>query len=233
MKKFTSLFSAGIILSTMVGGGLTAFADEVTPEEPTSSVVDTKKTPVTATFELPTNGGENPSVPGDPDDNDNTNNNSDQAFAIAYQPKEFNFGTTKLKDKGEQVISSTNTKTYHVGVKDKRRKNEAWNLNAVLEWTGANKDQMTGTTIKVSGASVKKNVNGNLEGQANPDGVSGSAEFTLGTSSTNVMTASAQQRNDVYDDQLTNVQLVIPEAGNVAAGTYNGTVTWTLESAPK
>ncbi|EME7220948.1 WxL domain-containing protein [Enterococcus faecium] len=223
MKKFTSLFSAGIILSTMVGGGLTTFAD----------TVDTKTTPVTANFELPTGGGENPSVPGDPDGDNNTNNDSQEAFAIAYQPTTFDFGTSKLQESGQQVIKSKNEKMYHVGVKDKRRKNESWTLNGQLEWTGDNKDQMTGTTIQVSNTSVKKNVAGELVGEVNPDGVTGPTSFTLSTDATPVMQASAQQRNDVYDDQLTEVNLVIPEAGNVAAGNYTGTVTWTLESAPK
>lgn len=233
MKKFTSLFSAGIILSTMVGGGLTTFAEEVTPEEPTTTIADTKETPVTATFELPTDGGTNPSVPEDPDGNDNTNNNSDQAFAIAYQPKQFDFGTSKLQESGQQVIKSKNENPYRVGVKDKRRLNEAWTLNGRLEWTGSNRDQMTGTTIQVSNTEVKKNVEGQATGPVNPDGVTGVDRFTLSTEATTVMSANATQRNDVYDDKLTDVNLVIPEAKNVAAGTYTGTVTWTLESAPK
>ncbi|NTP84563.1 WxL domain-containing protein [Enterococcus faecium] len=227
MKKFTSLFSAGIILSTMVGGGLTAFAD--------SDVVadDTKTTPVHAAFTLPENGGENPSVPEDPDNNDNTNNESTKAFAIAYQPKKFEFGTTELQESGEQTIASKNTNPYRVGVKDKRRENKGWTLTAQLEWSGDNKDQMAGTSIKVSGAEVKKNVNGKTEGAVNPDGVSGQTDFSIGSTAVNVMTASAKQRNDVYDDKLSNVSLVIPEAKNVAAGDYNGTVTWSLTSAPK
>lgn len=223
MKKFTSLFSAGIILSTMVGGGLTAFAD----------TVDTKTTPVTAAFELPTGGGENPSVPEDPDGNDNTNNDSDQAFAIAYQPKQFDFGTSTLQESGEQVIHARNTNPYRVGVKDKRRLAESWTLNASLEWTGDNSNQMTGTTIQVSNTEVKKNVEGEATGSVNPDGVTGVNTFTLGTDATTVMSADATQRNAVYDDKLTDVNLVIPEAGNVSAGNYTGTVTWTLESAPK
>ncbi|EME8160722.1 hypothetical protein UA3_02499 [Enterococcus faecium EnGen0263] len=234
MKKFTSLFSAGIILSTMVGGGLTAFADvSAEPEEPSTVVVDNKETPVKAAFTLPTGGGENPNVPEDPDNNDNTNNDSDQAFAIAYQPKQFDFGTSELQESGQQVIKSKNENPYRVGVKDKRRLNEAWTLNAKLEWTGENKDQMTGTTIQVANTEVKKNVEGQATGAVNPDGVTGVNKFTLGTEATTVMSANATQRNAVYDDKLTDVTLVIPEAGNVSAGSYTGTVTWTLESAPK
>ncbi|EJC3746286.1 hypothetical protein BH743_13240 [Enterococcus faecium] len=223
MKKFTSLFSAGIILSTMVGGGLTAFAD----------TVDTQTTPVTAAFELPTDGGTNPSVPEDPDGNDNTNNDSDKAFAIAYQPKQFDFGTSTLQESGEQVIHAKNTKPYRVGVKDKRRLAESWALNATLEWTGENSNQMAGTTIKVSNTEVKKNVDGEATGNVNPDGVTGTPSFTLSSEATTVMSADATQRSDVYDDKLTDVNLVIPNAKNVAAGNYTGTVTWTLESAPK
>lgn len=227
MKKFTSLFSAGIILSTMVGGGLTAFADE--PQAP----ADTQTTPVTATLELPTDGGTNPSVPEDPSGEDNTNNNSNKAFAIAYQPTKFSFGSTALNESGEQIIPANHTKPLRVGVKDKRRLNEEWTLSASLEWTGDNSNQMAGTTIRVQNAEVKKNVEGKVTGSANPDGVTGESSFTLSKVATTVMSADATQRNDVYDDKLTNVDLVIPNAGNVSAGIYNGTVTWTLESAPK
>ncbi|WP_409023231.1 WxL domain-containing protein (plasmid) [Enterococcus faecium] len=231
MKKFTSLFSAGIILSTMVGGGLTAFAD-VTGSE----TVDTKETPVQAIFELPTDGGTNPSVPDDPNGDDNTNNNSDKAFAIAYQPKKFDFGTVKLQDEGQQTIESTNTKSLHVGVKDKQRENIAWTLKADLEWTSANKDQMTGTYIQVDNASVAVNKEGTLTDPsvATNDGVTGPSSFQIGSSSIDIMNATAKQRNDVYDMNLgEKVKLVLPNAKNVAAGTYDGKVTWTLESAPK
>ncbi|EME8125029.1 TPA: WxL domain-containing protein [Enterococcus faecium] len=236
MKKFTSLFSAGIILSTMVGGGLTAFADETTPEEPTMSVVDTKETPVKAIFELPENGGENPNVPGDSGNEDNTNNNPDKAFAIAYQPKKFDFGTVKLQDEGKQTIDSTNTKAFHVGVKDKQRENIAWSLKADLEWTSANKDQMEGTYIQVDNASVAVNKEGVLTdpSEATKAGVTGLSSFQIGSSAISIMDATAKQRNDVYDMNLgEKVKLVLPNAKNVAAGTYDGKVTWTLESAPK
>ncbi|EOB3457204.1 WxL domain-containing protein [Enterococcus hirae] len=235
MKKFTSLFSAGIILSTMVGGGLTAFADA--PEEPAMTVADTTKTPVTATFQLPDDGGSNPSVPGDPGDQDNTNNNSSKSFAIAYQPKVFDFGTTKLKEEGQQIIDSTNTKELHVGVKDKRREAKSWTLKAGLTWESENAEQMDGTFIQVQNTKVAVNKEGIATdtATATADGVTGASSFNIGTNGTvNVMTANAKQRNDVYDMNLgEKVKLVLPNAKNVSAGTYTGNVTWTLESAPE
>lgn len=227
MKKFTSLFSAGIILSTMVGGGLTAFAD----------VADTTETPVNATFTLPDDGGSNPDVPGDSGNEDNTNNNSSKSFAIAYQPRVFDFGSTTLKEEGQQIIDSTNTKELHVGVKDKRREDKAWTLKAGLTWESENASQMDGTYIKVANTKVAVNKEGIATDTetATADGVTGQSTFNIDTNGTvEVMNATAKQRNDVYDMNLgQKVQLVLPNAKNVAAGTYTGKVTWTLESAPE
>lgn len=228
MKKYTSLLAVSAILSSFAGG-VTAFAADQVPTE------DTKTTDVKAIFELPEDGGSNPNIPDDPDEETNTNNDPKAAFAIAYQPTLFDFGTNKLQESGEQVIKSVNDTTvpYHVGVKDKRRMAEGWTLTAQLAWTGDNASQMDGTKIHVGSTEVKKNVNGEVEGNVNPDGVTGVNSFDITKDAVTVMSADATQRNDVYDEKLSDVTLVIPEAKNVSAGTYNGTVTWHLASTPK
>lgn len=95
---------------------------------------------------------------------------------------------------------------------------------------------MNGTYIKVENTKVAVNKEGIATDTeaATTDGVTGQSTFNIDTNGTvEVMNATAKQRNDVYDMNLgKKVQLVLPNAKNVAAGIYTGKVTWTLESAP-
>ncbi|EOB2766129.1 WxL domain-containing protein [Enterococcus hirae] len=227
MKKHVTLFSSVLMMSTTLLGAGGVFADDTL--QGTTSVNTTLSIPdVPAPVPPITDGGDN-----------NENNQVQGHFGLAYQPKAFSV-IDELGQTGQKEItilpkdaSQGGAKgSFNVGVKDTRRKNSSWKLTAKLDWSGNNASVMSGTKITATNDGVKLNNSGNLEGQKNEE-VTGTRELEINSTNSDVMTATGQKViNGVYDYQLNDVKLVIPKQENVAADSYNGTVTWNLQDTP-
>ncbi|EGP5042746.1 hypothetical protein CUM50_09870 [Enterococcus faecium] len=224
MKKHVALFSSVLMMSTTLLGAGGVFAEQATP--------DTESTPVSATLSIPDEPA--PTPPTEGGDNNNGNNTTGH-FGLAYQPT--SFSTSDVLDgtgEKEVAINPSGVKGgFHLGVKDTRRQNSKWQVTAKLDWSGNNAGEMAGTTIKANNDNIKLNNNGELSNLSTGE-VTGVSSLTIGNQATPVMMASGEKQvKGVYDYELKNVKLVIPNQEDVAADAYNGTVTWNLAETPQ
>ncbi|EME3440605.1 WxL domain-containing protein, partial [Enterococcus faecium] len=224
MKKHVALFSSVLMMSTTLLGAGSVFADD--EMQGTTSVSTTLSIPEVPSPVPPIEGGEN----------NNNGNNVTGHFGLAYQPTSFSaidvLGETGQKEIAIQPKTTNGKGGFHVGVKDTRREKSHWNLSAKLEWNGKNKDAMMGSTIKATNEKVQLNKNGALTDLTNNE-VTGTQSLTINSKDSEVMKAEGKQVvNGVYNYELKNVKLVIPNQENVAAGEYTGTVTWNLQETP-
>lgn len=224
MKKHVALFSSVLMMSTTLLGAGNVFADDAT--QGSTSVSTTLSIPEVPTPEPPIEGG----------DNNNNGNGVTGHFGLAYQPTTFS-AIDVLGESGQKEIAIqpklTNGKGgFHVGVKDTRREKSRWNLSAKLEWNGENKDVMAGSTIKATNEKIQLNKDGALTDLTNNE-VTGTRSLNINSTDSEVMKAEGQKVvNGVYNYELKDVKLVIPNQENVAAGEYTGTVTWNLQDTP-
>lgn len=223
MKKL-ALLSAVAVSSAALLGGASAFAAT------DSNDATQSETPVTATFNLPDGGGTNPTPPGG-GDGDNTDNELTTEWGIAYQPTTFDFGTTKLKESGEQIIPATKKSSFNVGVKDKTRGTKGWTLKASLQWQG---DAIEGAKITTTGdGTVNINKGGDVL-EPVTDEVTGrsNVEITSGSEALIMTGSKGVRHNSVYDYDLGDVSLHIADAGKVEGKSYSGKVVWNLTATP-
>ncbi|EMF0582397.1 WxL domain-containing protein [Enterococcus faecium] len=237
MKKHVALFSSVLMMSTTLLGTGSAFAS-TTDVKPTN----TQQTPVSSVFTLPDGGGTNPTPPGGGEDGNSGNNNNDNptgAFAIAYHPKNMAFSGV-LAEEGDQDFQVTNSdnKSFNIGVKDKTRNTTTWTLKARFSWNDSSK--LVGSTIKTfnSEGTVKinkgedaKDSTDNLETTTN---VTGTKNAVIGSEESVIMSSnSGVVHNAVYDYELKNPTLNVPNIGSAVNGTYNGKITWNLSKTPQ
>lgn len=230
--KSIRLLGVTLLASTTLLGAGQAFAATTSPDvdaEPASA-----KTPVTAELTIGDPGSVTPpSKPGEGGGDQETGISG--LFGIAYAPGTLS-GQAQLSKSGEQKIDlSNNTATkYNVGVQDKTRKsNQNWTLKASLSWDGDTNGYMNGTSIEATNGIVNENVDGTLEALKNNEVTTTAATLEIGSSEADVMSSSVgQTMNGVYNYQFENPKLVIPEVSKVAAGTYEGNITWNLSSTP-
>lgn len=230
--KSIRLLGVTLLASTTLLGAGQAFAATTSPAvdaEPASA-----KTPVTAELTIGDPGSVTPpSKPGEGGGDQETGISG--LFGIAYAPGTLS-GQAQLSKSGEQKIDlSNNTATkYNVGVQDKTRKsNQNWTLKASLSWDGDTNGYMNGTSIEATNGIVNENVDGTLEALKNNEVTTTAATLEIGSSEADVMSSSVgQTMNGVYNYQFENPKLVIPEVSKVAAGTYEGNITWNLSSTP-
>lgn len=222
MKK-TALLGV-VLMGAVVLQGSQAFAQE-------SPNPATTETPVTATFTT-TDDNLNIVLPNDGSENDHDKNSVSGLLGIAYQPKAFSV-SAQLQSSGSQEIplaSGTTKDKFHVGVKDSTRRKHNWTLKASLEWTGANKACMDGTTIKIAGGVVHKNNEGVLEATDVVTAVQ--TATTIGSSQEDLMkSVNTKTINGVYDYGFTSAKLAIPETKDIPGDTYTGKVHWNLSLA--
>lgn len=234
--KSIRLLGATLLASTTLLGTASAFAEVSQPETPTPASV---QTPITANLTV-NETPEKPVAPTDPDQG-GTDQETDieGLFGIAYVPKALS-GEAQLEEKGQTEValsnntSDNNQKKYNVGVQDKTRgKDRNWTLSAQLEWTDDTQGYMEGATITASEGNVTLN-----DGKGNLTPITES-EVVIGDSATNVTISKdapvelmkAQKGktvNGVYNYQFKDPKLVIPTSEKVAAGTYSGSINWTL-----
>ena len=148
----------------------------------------------------------------------------------------------------KQTISTTKQegKAFHVGVKDKRREDtHTWSLNVKHSINIDNGYQGVELKVPLVG-DIKRNMNDgetpfktdDLIGQVqknNQDEVSKaeSDHLMVTTEDKTIMYVNnGQFINGVYDLELGDVTLNIPDASKVAAQEVNGGVEWTLSNTP-
>lgn len=226
MKKIFIPCLLTTMMSTAILGGGSVFAADADPES--------GDTPITAKLTNNTGGTTTPpTITPDPDKPTPVppiTNNPD-VFGIAYYPGALSV-TAELKDSGKQDILLQ--PKAHVGVKDKTRERNQWDLNASLEWTGANAGDMTGATITGANGKVQENNgSGTLTPVANGAVTTQASNLSIGDTATQIMSADDQTiKNSVFDYSVEDLSLSIPEVSTVSAGDYTGNINWDLVSAP-
>jgi len=252
MKKHIALFGTTLLLGSLLGGtGMLAEEAQNNTPKPESA-----QTTVQGRLALSDKGGFNPNPPA-AEWNEKTDI-SDSYFGIAYRPNTFNIGTASLADTNtEQFIvmhgqsndetkSNSNEEAFHVAVKDKRRSdNGNWVLKVKLD---SEIEDGLGISVKTNTVanSVKRNINNGSDAfvndhlieQVKKDGtnkeVTNDANLTITTTDSNVMkTVDGKFVNGVYDLELPQVELHIPDASKVKAQTLGTNVTWTLSNTPQ
>lgn len=242
MKKQSILFSS-IVMIGVLANNETVFSDQIA--DPSSA-----ETSVSATLNANDPGTPNP--PTDPTDPDNGGNEptpggvigEEGKLGIAYYPKAFAFSgnlgqaTLSLNDRSDSMSSNA---TYNIGVKDATRQNNQWTLSAQLNWTN---DELPGSTITLNnstGTVMRNTNNGTDPFQTNQlvaqTDVIGSSNVTISTGGTTEIMKKEQGTvgKGTYDYRLGtlgSLQLTIPNATNLEAKTYNGTVDWNLLVTP-
>ncbi|MEB8416388.1 WxL domain-containing protein [Enterococcus casseliflavus] len=249
MKRTSMIASSAILLGSFFISGNVFAADQA--QQTQTPIPAAAQTPVTA--DLTTPQQTTPKPPSDPDDPNKTENDPVNVtgesgnLGIAYYPKGFSFtgnlGPTKLtlNDSGSNT-SSDNT-TYNIGVKDNTRQLNSWTLTAQLQWSNS---ELPGSTITVTNpdnGKVKLNTNNginpfkstDLQQQSDVQGTN-SDSVVISNSSTTIMTkGKATVGKGTYDYSLGSVgslELMIPNATDLVAKSYNGNVNWNLQITP-
>ncbi|WP_207492786.1 BspA family leucine-rich repeat surface protein [Enterococcus faecalis] len=206
---------------------------EASPKEPTN-LEELLNTIYTATWQDDSIIDSN--IPSQDQDNVVTRPLTD--YGIAYVPKQLTFASTSLEDNGEQVIPFTKIESFHIGIRDVRNTASSWTLSAQLEWTG---QTLSGAEILTTNATgvVKKNTNNGVDDfDASKDftdcptsEVIGQRNVTIqSTSPTPILIAPSGTHNAVYDYDLGNVALRIPETRQIEPAAYHGNVHWFLNN---
>lgn len=247
MKKTNILLGSAVVLASLVNVG-SVFAD--TTGTGSQADPNSARTTVSTTLTVPQT--ETPKAPTDPSDpthglnEQGTVDGEDGNLGIAYYPQSFNFSgqlgndMIVLKDSGNNNTASD--ATYNIGVKDNTHTNNSWNLTAQLTWS---QGDLPGSTIKLANknGTVMQNKNNGTNNFETSDLVSqdplvvtGNGDVSISTSPTQIMT---KQNTAVgigtYDYKLGglgDLELNIPNATSLRAGTYSGTVTWNLSVTP-
>ncbi|MGT4666036.1 MucBP domain-containing protein, partial [Enterococcus hirae] len=168
-------------------------------------------------------------------DVDNIKPEETSSYGIAYMPKQFQTNGTVLNDLGAQSIPVNKTNRFDVGVRDLRNTANQWTLKAQLVWE--NGKELQGSSIKTTNNSgtVMKNINNGVD-PFNPETdltnsnneVQGGTDVTITNVPTEIMSANNVSHNAVYNYNLGEVSLEIPETRMIQPGTYNGHVEWNL-----
>ncbi|MDN3128784.1 MucBP domain-containing protein [Enterococcus faecalis] len=158
-------------------------------------------------------------------------------YGIAYLPKQFQTESTVLNDEGPQSIPVNKINRFDVGVRDLRNATSQWTLSAQLVWNEGK--ELLGSSIKTTNKTgvVMKNINNGIA-PLNPDTdlidsnneVQGESDVTITNVPTPIMAANNVSHNAVYNYNLGDVSLEIPEARTVQPGSYEGYVEWNLSN---
>ncbi|MFP7386241.1 BspA family leucine-rich repeat surface protein [Enterococcus hirae] len=170
---------------------------------------------------------------------DNQIIDTNSSLSFAYYPKLFNTGTIPINNSGIQSIPFIKNQSFNIGIKDRTRTNKHWYVTAQIVW---NNNQTNDWYIQTNNKGiVNKNIstgtstyNPNSDIVPNTDGVSGTKDLQI-TSNAPIQFITSDNssiKNDVYDYDFGNVQLVIPETQNIKVGSYQGNVEWNLIIAP-
>ncbi|OTO64722.1 hypothetical protein A5815_002536 [Enterococcus faecium] len=176
---------------------------------------------------------------------DNRKLNTTGNIGLVYIPNKFYVPKTKLNDSGEQIISFNKDDSLNIGVRDLSQSNSSWSLTGRLEWINK---EIPGAYIQVESNqnSIKKNINDNTnpfdssrdlinaEEEVRPT-QSDNGYLKITNNSTNkLMEANSKKTHDnIYDYDLGNASLVIPDTKYIQSGEYTANVEWNLTNAPQ
>ena len=169
---------------------------------------------------------------------DNRTLNTQEPLAIVYLPNVLTTGNQPipLQNGGQQIIPFVKSTTLNIGIRDQRKLNSNWNLMAQL--IGNSSNLPSDAYLQIGDSVTTLNTNDgttynptlDLKPVKNPVGNS-NAKIT--TTPTPIMSKnSSTELNGVYDLNLGNISLVLPNSQNVAVGNYSATVSWNLVAAP-
>lgn len=172
---------------------------------------------------------------------DNTILTPSSPLGFAYVPTKFTINPTPLHNSGSQEIPLLKNESFNLGIKDRTRTNTPWTVTAQLNW---NSPEMSEAYIQTynTGGEVNQNISTGTTPVYNPatdlipnkDGITGSADYKIRANAATPLLSSnsSTNKNGVFDYNLGNATLVIPETENIKVDTYTGQVTWNLISAP-
>ncbi|HFD0554431.1 TPA: BspA family leucine-rich repeat surface protein [Enterococcus faecium] len=176
---------------------------------------------------------------------DNKKITSTGPLGMVYLPQQFATNSTTLNDSGKQEILVNKSSSLNIGVRDITETNDSWNMTGQLKWNGSS---ISGAYIQLDANdnSIKINQNDNVSPyDATRDLTSANEEVTIGNaeeghikitsdSANIVMKANPEKKKDaIYDYNLGEVSLVIPDAGVVQDGNYSANLEWNLSNAPQ
>lgn len=170
---------------------------------------------------------------------DNQIIDTNSSLSFAYYPKTFNTGSIPINNSGTQSVPFIKKQSFNIGIKDRTRTNKYWYVTAQVVW---NNNQTNDWYIQTNNKGiVNKNIstgtstyNPNSDIVPNTDGVSGAKDIRIESKAPTkfIIGDKSSVKNDVYDYDFGNVQLVIPETQNTKVGSYQGNVEWNLIIAP-
>ncbi|EGP5661806.1 hypothetical protein DSH85_13400, partial [Enterococcus faecium] len=172
---------------------------------------------------------------------DNVKPNQSSIFGIAYMPKAFNFGSITLQDAGTQTIPLASG-DYHIAVRDQRMNNNndtIWKLEARLSWDQG-KELSGAELITTNPGEIKKNINDGTSEFKDSDLIScaqveaaGFSNVAISSTPNTLMVGRGNIfHNAVYDYNLGEVTLKIPETKSIESGNYSGNIEWNLSFVP-
>ncbi|NTJ96023.1 hypothetical protein HQ634_13345, partial [Enterococcus faecium] len=176
---------------------------------------------------------------------DNRKLNTSGNIGFVYIPNQLNTSQTELYDYGEQIIPFSKEQSLNIGIRDISQSNANWNVTGQLHWNGK---EIPGSYIQVESNrnSIKKNINDNINKfDSSKDLVDAEEEVSsiktndgylkITSNSANKLIESNSNKNhdDIYDYNLGNASLVIPDTKYVQDGKYSANVDWNLINAPQ
>ena len=170
---------------------------------------------------------------------DNTKLNPTGSLGLAYYPKTFTINSTDLQSSGEQKIPISKQVSLNLGVKDRTRTTDKWYVTAQLTWIGNQLPNAYITTTNTG--TVTQNISTGLNGYSpstdltplTENGITGPTTYKIDGDANHIMESNGTVvNNGVYDFDLGEAVLVIPDVSQVAAGHYQGQVNWNLTISP-
>ncbi|MEB8418522.1 BspA family leucine-rich repeat surface protein [Enterococcus casseliflavus] len=170
---------------------------------------------------------------------DNTKLNPNGSLGLAYYPTAFTINSADLQSSGEQKIPISKKMSLNLGVKDRTRTTDKWHVTAQLTWIG---NQLPNAYITaINTGTVTQNISTGLSGYSpetdltslTESGITGTTNYQINSYASSIMKSNGTMiNNGVYDFNLGEAVLVIPDVSQVAAGHYQGQVNWNLTISP-
>ena len=170
---------------------------------------------------------------------DNTKLNPTGSLGLAYYPKTFTINSTDLQSSGEQKIPISKQVSLNLGVKDRTRTTDKWYVTAQLTWIGNQLPNAYITTTNTG--TVTQNISTGLNVYLSSkdltplsrNGITGTTNYQINGHASPIMESNGTMiNNGVYDFNLGEAVLVIPDVSQVTAGHYQGQVNWNLTIGP-
>ena len=176
---------------------------------------------------------------------DNKKLTTEGIVGFVYLPNQFFTAETKLQEEGEQRIPFNKKQSLNIGVRDLSQSRSSWSVTGQLNWLSK---EIPGAYIQIENNkdSIKKNINDNVKDfDSSRDLVDVNEEVSAAPSSDGYLKITSNSANrlieantnkthdDIYDYDLGNADLVIPDTKYVQEGKHTASVEWNLTNAPQ